>query len=684
AVSSFGISGTNAHLILEQAPAGEPEGGAPGGGLLVWLLSARTATALSHAAERLHAYASRHADADPADIAYTLAHRTPFSHRAAVIGGTRDELLAGVRSLADNQPAVNVVRGTAPAESVRPVLVFPGQGSQWTGMAVDLLDSTDDRAAGAVAVFRATVQECDRAVAALTGWSVLDVLRGTDVAPPADRVDVVQPVLFAVMVGLARLWRWWGLEPEAAVGHSQGEIAAAHVAGALSLDDAARVVSLRSREIRAIAGDGGMASLSLPVERVEELLVEREWRGAGLTVAVVNSPSSTVVSGPGTAVDAFVDAVAALGQRARRIPVDYASHSAAVEAIREELLRGLAGTEGRPPDIAFHSTVTGARLADGERLDAEYWYRNLRHTVHFGPTMQRLAGAGHTLFVEASPHPVLTSAIQECLDAAGVTSSAAAVGSLHRGDGGWTRFVTALAETYVRGAAIAWSRLFSAERRRILDLPSYPFQGDRYWLEPSIRRGDAGDLGLTPIEHAMLAATVSLGADGSVVLSGRLLPRTHGWLADHVVSDSALLPGTALVELALAAGRHVGCPHVRELTLESPAVWPDRGGLAIQVAVAAPDAGRDRSVAIYTRRTDLDDWTQCASGTLIAEPPGPAPAALVDWPPAGARAADLTDAYELLAAAGYGYGPAFRGLRAVWHRGDEIFAEVELPPEAGG
>ncbi|RMI27514.1 acyltransferase domain-containing protein, partial [Nocardia stercoris] len=274
-------------------------------------------------------------------------------------------------------------------------LVFPGQGAQWVGMGVELLDTAP--------VFAAKIAECDAAFGELVDWSLLDVLRGGEGAPSLDRVDVVQPVLFAVMVSLAELWRSVGVKPDVVVGHSQGEIAAAYVAGALSLEDAARVVILRSKALTGLAGRGGMVSVSRPVAEVSERL-------AGfpdLAVAAVNGPALTVVSGAVAALEEFLAGCERDGVRARRIAVDYASHSPQVEELEESLAEALAGVTAGPSQVAFWSTVTGG-LLDTAGLDAGYWFRNLRETVQFEPVVRALVADGYSVFVEASPHPLLT------------------------------------------------------------------------------------------------------------------------------------------------------------------------------------------------------------------------------------------------------------------------------------
>jgi len=665
AVSSFGISGTNAHVILEQAPeerspAPQPDQVRP------WVLSARSDAALRDMAARLSDRVLGDPDLDAAAVAETLATaRTAFDHRAVVLGESVAELRDGLDALAAGEEAANVVSGVASPE-LRTVFVFPGQGSQWVGMALDLLDAEP--------VFRERLHECAAALESYVDWSLLDVLRGVEGAPSFDRVDVVQPVLFAVMVSLAALWRSLGVQPDAVIGHSQGEIAAACVAGALSLTDAARVVALRSQAIVALAGTGGMVSVPLPAEQVRERLREL---GADVGVAAVNGPSSTVVSGDPVALDELVERCKADGIRARKVQVDYASHSPHVEALREQLLDLLADVAPRPAEIDFCSTVTG-ELHDPTTLDAAYWYENLRQTVEFEQATRTLAGTGHTLFIEVSPHPVLTIGIEETLDAM-AADRCSAVGSLRRDDGGLTRMLTSLAQAHVRGATVHWPRPDSPTG--VVDLPTYPFQRRSFWLRRTASSGDPSRLGLAGSGHAMLGAVVELGdgENGGVVHTGRLTVDAQPWLADHAVLGEIVLPGTAYVELAGYAGGLLGTAEIEELTLHAPLVLPEGGAVAIRVMVGAVDEDGRRSVTVHGRIDDADEptWTRHADGVLA--PAAGQPTSLVEWPPPGATRLDVSGLYAEHADRGLGYGPAFQGLRSAWRAGDDICAEIELP-----
>ncbi|MEU1630413.1 type I polyketide synthase [Streptomyces sp. NPDC020096] len=472
-VSSFGFSGTNAHALLEQAPTAEneaPEEAADASPVLPWVLSGKSESALRGQAERLLAHLGAHGDLRSADIGRSLATtRSALDHRAVVIGRDRDDFVRGLDALAQGLSLPNLVEGAGVGG--QGVFLFPGQGSQWVGMAVGLLDASP--------VFAARIDECAAALDPFTDWSLVDVLRGVEGAPSLDRVDVVQPVLFAVMVSLAEVWRSVGVRPAAVVGHSQGEIAAACVAGILGLEDAARVVALRSQAIgRVLAGLGGMVSVALAVDAVRERI--GVWGEDRISIAAVNGPSSVVVSGEPDALDELLASCEADGVRARRIPVDYASHSAQVELLRDELLEILAPIQPRAAQVPFLSTVTGAWV-EGPELSAEYWFRNLRQTVELEKATRVLLEQGFGVFIESSPHPVLTVGVQETIEDSG--REAAVLGSLRRDEGGLERFYASLGEAYVRGVTVDWSQVFEGTGARRVDLPTYAFQRQRYWPE---------------------------------------------------------------------------------------------------------------------------------------------------------------------------------------------------------
>ncbi|MHC3412658.1 SDR family NAD(P)-dependent oxidoreductase, partial [Streptomyces sp. DT17] len=698
-VSSFGMSGTNAHLLLEQVPepapatdtvtdtgptatdtgtplpAGHAPDVAPAPGTdrpgpAVWVLSARTPEALRAQADRLHTRVLAGPGPDAAAIGRSLAAtRARHEHRAVLVGDG-DQLVDALREIADGAPCATAAQGVA-ATTGRTVFVFPGQGGQWTGMARRLLDESP--------LFAARMAECDEAFAPYLDWSLLASARGDADTPSLDRLDVVQPVLFAVMVSLAALWRAHGVEPDAVVGHSQGEIAAAHIIGALSLTDAVRIVALRSRAQSTRAGIGGMAAVALSVADLHERL--RPWQGQ-LSVAAVNSPTSTVVTGDLPELEELMAACKADGVRVRRVPSAAAGHSPHLDPLRDQVLTELAGTAPAASRVPFCSTVTGEFL-DTSGLDADYWFRNMRQTVEFETAVRSLAAAGFTTFVEISTHPVLTTAVQATLDDP-AAAPPVAVGSLRRDEGGLGRLLLSIGEAHVQGVPVDWTPTFGTGPARTVELPTYPFQRSRYWLDAPTTTGDVAAAGLGSPDHPLLGATVRLASPGDPsgehLLTGRLSHRTHPWLAEHTVTGVNLLPGTAFLELALRAADEADCARVDELTLHAPLVLTDREAAQLQLRVGPADDTGLRPLGLYSRSEHgrATEWTAHATGTLgpDAGPPRPAPA---DWPPRDATALDITDLYQRFATAGYVYGPAFQGLRAVWQRGTEVFAEVALP-----
>jgi acyl transferase domain-containing protein/acyl carrier protein len=688
AVSSFGISGTNAHLILEEAPepesAGERESDMDSGvstaatqplpGPVPLTLSAKSEGALREGASRLATRFKDDPELKPADVAYSLATtRAALDRRAVAVGRERGELLAALDALAAGGEAAGLVGGVARGTQ-RPVFLFSGHGSQWLGMALELLDGSP--------VFARHMEACEEALSPYMDTSPREALLETD-EQWLERVDVVQPTLFAISVSLARLWEELGVRPAAVVGHSQGEIAAAHIAGGLSLEDAARLAALRSRLIASLTGQGGMASVALPAEELGPRL--EHWQGR-IEVAAINGPASTILSGDREALDELLAQWGEEDVRVRPILGAVApSHSAYVEVLREELLEALAPIAPRSGEIPFHSTVTG-ELLDTAGLDAEYWYRNMRQPVLFEPVMRGLLERGHRLLIEVSPHPVFSFAVGEMIESAlDDPDEATLLGTLRRDDGGPDRFCLSLAEAHAAGAGVDWEAFFAGSGAGRVDLPTYPFQRKRYWLEGAGGGADPVAIGQAPAEHPMLGASLSLASGEQRLLTGRLSLETHPWLADHAVAGTPLLPGTGFVELALRAGVEVGCETIEELMLQAPLIPPEGGAVQIQVGVGAPDERGRREVTIHSRREgDGEDgeegWVPHAEGVLRADAVEPleVPA---DWPPPGAEPLEIESLYERLDARGVEYGPSFQGLTAAWRDGDTLYSEASLAPE---
>ena len=510
AVSAFGISGTNAHVIIEQAPVVDEPGTEPSAGISPLVLSARSEQALRAQAENV---ASRVDGLDLTDVGWSLATtRSQFEHRAVVF----DE--EALRAWASGRTVAGVVEGATTAVG-RTVFVFPGQGAQWAGMAVELLESSP--------VFAARMAECDAALSPYVDWSLTEVLHGD----PAllERVDVLQPLLWAVMVSMAELWRSVGVVPDAVVGTSQGEVAAACVAGALSLQDAARLSVVRATVTNdAMDSLGGLATIALPADEIE--------LGEGVWVAVVNSATSTVVGGHSDAINEFVARYEAAGVRVRRMPAAYASHTPLMEPIHDRLIAELASITPLVPQVPFFSTATADWVEDAG-LDAEYWYTNLRQPVRFHDAVTTLVEQGFGVFVEPSAHPVLIPVIEH----EGVVKA----GSLRRDEGSLQRFLTSAAELWVRGVPVRWDLVFEGRNARLADLPTYPFQRERFWLADAVKAAavtPARSSGVDgsfweAVEHNDLDALAdTLGID-SVELGG-VLPALSSWYRNQRVGST--------------------------------------------------------------------------------------------------------------------------------------------------
>jgi len=678
AVSSFGATGTNAHVILEEASAAPEPTAAPerpemadgevGDAPLPFVISAKDEGALRAQAARI----AGHVEATPglglADLSHSLlATRAQMEQRAAVAAADRDELLAGLTALARGEDGAGVT-GTA-VERAKVAFVFSGHGSQWGGMATELLDTSP--------VFAASMRECEEAFEPFVDWSLREVLRD-----PEDewlqRVDMVQPAIFSMMVSLARLWRAGGVEPAAVVGHSQGEVAAAHVAGGLSLEDGARITAVRSRMILEMTGQGGMLSIRLPVERLAELIAP--WDGR-IEIAVLNGPASAVLTGDREPLDELLAECEREGIWTRDIAGAVAAgHSRYMEPLREQLLTALAPISPRGGEVPFYSTVDG-EVVDTAGLDAEYWYRNMRRPVLFAPVVRELLGDGHRVLIEVNQHPVLVPAMGETIEAE--AGPAAALGTLRRGEGGMKRFVLSLAEAHVHGAPVDWPTFFSGTEVEQVPLPTYPFQRKRHWLNAAGGAAGLTEAGLADANHPLLGASIDDPAGEGLTLSGRISLDSESWPADHAAFGTVLLPGTAFVEMALRAAAAVGAAAVEELTVEAPLVLNEGVAALLRVTVGPPDDRDRREVAIYARaeaKEEQGPWVRHASGFLAAEVAASGDVSwAAEWPPPGAEPIDVAGTYEQLIAAGIEYGPAFQCLTAAWQAGEDLFAEVSLP-----
>ncbi|WP_230871066.1 type I polyketide synthase, partial [Mycobacterium canetti] len=658
-VSSFGISGTNAHVIIEAVPVVPRREAGWAGPVVPWVVSAKSESALRGQAARLAAYVRGDDGLDVADVGWSLAGRSVFEHRAVVVGGDRDRLLAGLDELAGDQLGGSVVRGTATAAG-KTVFVFPGQGSQWLGMGMGLHAGYPVFAEA----FNTVVGELDRHLLR----PLREVMWGHD-ENLLNSTEFAQPALFAVEVALFRLLGSWGVRPDFVMGHSIGELSAAHVAGVLSLENAAVLVAARGRLMQALPAGGAMVAVQAAEEEVRPLL------SAEVDIAAVNGPASLVISGAQNAVAAVADQLRADGRRVHQLAVSHAFHSPLMDPMIDEFAAVAAGIAIGRPTIGIISNVTG-QLAGDDFGSAAYWRRHIRQAVRFADSVRFAQAAGGSRFLEVGPSGGLVASIEESLPDVAVTTMSA----LRKDRPEPATLTNAVAQGFVTGMDLDWRAVVG--EAQFVELPTYAFQRRRFWLSGDGVAADAAGLGLAASEHALLGAVIDLPASGGVVLTGRLSPSVQGWLADHSVAGVTIFPGAGFVELAIRAGDEVGCGVVDELTLAAPLVLPASGSVAVQVVVNGPDESGVRGVSVYSRGDVGTGWGLHAEGALRAGSAEPT-ADLAMWPPAGAVPVEVADGYQQLAERGYGYGPAFRGLTAMWRRGDEVFAEVALPADAG-
>ncbi|MEU0812574.1 beta-ketoacyl synthase N-terminal-like domain-containing protein, partial [Streptomyces sp. NPDC005970] len=677
AVSSFGISGTNAHTIIEQAPApAEPaeEGTVPPAaaapGVVPLLVSGKTVGALRGQAARLADRLDEAPDLSLTDVAFSLtATRSAFERRGVVVAGDRAQAIGALRALAEGTTAPGLLEGTTRPGGGLGVL-FSGQGSQRAGMGRELYEA-----------FPVFAEALDEMCAHFEGKldrplrEVLFAQPGSAEAALLDETGWTQPALFAVEVALFRLLESWGVRPEQVAGHSVGEIAAAHVAGVFSPADACALVAARARLMGELPSGGAMVSLQAGEEEVLPYLGDRA------SIAAVNGPRSVVVSGDEAAVLEIADRFEGEGRKTKRLAVSHAFHSALMDPMLAEFRRLVEGLSFEAPRIPLVSNLTG-EVASAELVcSADYWVRHVREPVRFADGVAAMGAAGVTAFLEVGPDGVLSAMVQDALpesaDETVVTSS------LRKGQDERAALITAVSRLHIAGVDVDWAAYFAGTGARRVDLPTYAFQHEHYWPNAQVRTGDATGLGLMPAEHPLLGAAVGLADSGGVLFTARLSLRSHPWLADHAVGGAVLFPGTAFLELALRAGDQVGCGRVEEFTLAEPLILGERDAVAIQLWVEPADETGRRGIHLYARPADapVQPWVEHASGVLGATEHTPDFDASV-WPPEGAAPVDLDGFYQRFAEAGFAYGPLFQGLRGVWQRAEEIFAEVALPEQA--
>jgi acyl transferase domain-containing protein/acyl carrier protein len=685
-VSSFGFGGTNAHVVLEEAPQSDL-----GMQNAEWKIcnpeSAHLLPLSARSPEALHSLARAYQNSLAApestvslhDICYSASvRRSHHDYRLAVTGHSLEQLSEGLEAFLRGEARPGLSSGPkASGRRRKLVFVFPGQGSQWFGMGRKLLEQE--------AVFREVVERCDRAMRPYGDWSLLAELTATDRAQSRlNEIDIIQPALFAIQVALAGLWRSWGIEPQAVVGHSMGEVAAAYVAGALSLDDAARVICRRSRLVKRTIGQGAMAAVELSMEAARRVVVGYEDR---VSIAVSNGPTSTVLSGDPAALEAIVDQLQRQDTFGRMVKVDFASHSPQMDPLRAELLQALEGLEPRPASVPIYSTVTGT-VSNGLELEALYWARNLREPVLFSTAVQQLLEDGHDIFLEISAHPILLSSIQQGFHHLG--QEGAVLPSLRREEEERTVMLGSLGTLYTLGYPVDWSRIYPAGGRCVR-LPVYPWQRERCWLETAAGDTDShweqtarSRIGKHPLLGRHFKSAHPAGSHfWEVTLDKRALP----YLDDHRIQGVAVLPASAYLEMALAAAVEVFGEQsfaLKDVEFDRALFLPESGTHTIQV-ILSPGADGAASFHIYSRPGEQasKSWTLHATGkACLQQDSSTSPVfggeTLAEVQTRCSEKVSGQDYYLRLRESGIHYGPFFQTIAQLWRHNGDVLGEVQV------
>lgn len=672
-VNSFGFGGTNAHAILSEASPRRECAATPveGDRARLLVLSARSAESLRGLAAKHAEFLASTDDAGIAldDICVSAGrHRTHHAHRLTVVGVGREQLAGRLRAFAEGEESPGLFSGQTVADP-GPVFVFSGQGPQWWAMGRELLAEEP--------VFRQKIDECEKALRAFGRWSLLEELSRDESGSRLQQTDIAQPAIFAIQVALAAVWQHWGIEPVATVGHSVGEVAAAHVAGVLSLKEAARVIFHRGRCMELASQRGRMLATGLSWAQAKDWVVP--WADK-ISLAAFNGPNSVVLSGDGEALGDIAAKLEAAGVFCRFLQVNYAFHSQQMDPVREKLLRALGRVRVEPARLCLMSTVSGAEAAEGD-FGAEYWWDNVRKPVLFATAIEALARTGHRTFLELSAHPVLGGPVAECLSAVGVRG--AVLPSLRRKEPERATMLGSLGALHVRGAHVDFSALYPFGKT--VRLPTYAWQAERYWSEAE----DWHAARLESSVHPLLANSLKTASPAwrtSLDLEG------FHYLKDHRIQGHVVFPAAGYVEMALGAGRALF--DSKKIILEDfdfqRALFLSAGEESTHIEFCCDRRDGAFKISAADRKGDGREWMTHAIGRLRAEAFGEtAPeVSLEDLRQRCPIEVPADDIYRAYAEAGFGFGPSFRGITDAAHGVGEALGRVQLTPEieaeAGG